>query len=257
MSPMINLNADMGEGYGPYEIGADEALLGTVKSASLACGFHGGDFRTMHRLARLAAEKGVSIGAHPGFNDLWGFGRRRIAMPADEVEYMVAYQIGALQALAGYSGIAVTHVKPHGALYTMAAEDEALALAIGRAAKAVDDGMILVGMANSQMQRAGERLGLRFAREGFADRVYDENGGLAPRSLAGTVIRDPARAWEQAVRLVKEKQAVTFSGKVIAVEADTICIHGDEPSAIAVAESVARGLAEAGVSVVPLTALDL
>jgi UPF0271 protein len=230
----VNLNADMAEGYGAYDIGADEALLGVVKSASIACGFHGGDFRTMHRLARSAAEKGVSIGAHPGFNDLWGFGRRRIAMPAQDVEYMVAYQIGALQAMAAYSGIKVTHVKAHGALNNMAAEDESYAMAIGRAIKAVDPSLIYVALTGSQMLRAAERLGLRLAREGFADRVYADDGNLASRAIPGTVHKDPAKARDQVLRIVQAREVVTISGKVIPVEADTICLHGDEPTAVAV-----------------------
>ena len=257
MTTKINLNADMGEAHGVYDIGADEALLDIVKSANIACGFHGGDFRTMYRLARQAAESGVSIGAHPGFNDLWGFGRRRITMSADDIEYMVAYQIGALQALASYSNISVTHVKAHGALNNMAAEDEALAMSIGRAIKAIDEKLIYVVLAGSKMEQAARNLGLRFAREGFADRVYADDGNLASRSIPGTVIRDPARAREQVLRMVRDGEVVTISGNVITVEADTICIHGDEPTAIVVGEQVVRSLREAGVENVPMTELDL
>lgn len=257
MATKVNLNADMGEGHGAYAIGADEALLDIVKSASVACGFHGGDFRSMHRLARQAAEKGVSIGAHPGFNDLWGFGRRRITMAAQDVEYMVAYQIGALQALAAYSGIRVTHVKIHGALNNMAAEDEELALAVGRAIKAVDPAIIYVALTGSEMERAAERLGLTMAREGFADRVYADDGNLASRSIPGTVIKDPARARDQVLRMVREREVVTISGKVLPVQADTICIHGDEPTAVALGNEIIRGLAEAGIENVPMTELDL
>lgn len=257
MQPKVNLNADMGEAYGAYDIGADEALLGIVKSANIACGFHGGDFRVMYSLARKAAEKGVSIGAHPGFNDIWGFGRRRITMPADDVEYMVAYQIGALQALAGYSNIAVTHVKPHGALNNMAAEDKALAMAIGRAIKAVDEKLIFVALAGSELERAAQDLGLRLAREGFADRVYADDGNLASRQIPETVIKDPAKAREQVVRMVRDREVVTISGKVIEVEADTICIHGDEPTAVSLGEEVLRGLVEAGIENVPIPELDL
>lgn len=257
MAMDINLNADMGEGHGHYDIGADEKLLRIVKSASIACGFHGGDFRTMRRLAAQAAENGVSIGAHPGFNDLWGFGRRRIAMTPDDVEYMVAYQIGALQALAAYAGIRVTHVKPHGALNNMAAEDEALAMAIGRAMLAVDGNLIYVALAGSKMERAAEELGLRLAREGFADRLYADDGNLASRSIPGTVIKDPVQAREQVLRMVRAREIVSISGKVIPVKVDTICIHGDEPTAIALGEEITSGLAQAGISNVPLTELDL
>jgi UPF0271 protein len=257
MRAKVNLNADMGEGHGAYDIGADDAMLNIVKSANIACGFHGGDFRSMHYLAVRAAEKGVSIGAHPGFNDLWGFGRRRITMAADDVEHMVAYQIGALQALASYAGIRVTHVKPHGALNNMAAEDEALAMAIGRAIKAVDGSMIYVALAGSQMERAAEELGLRTAREGFADRVYADDGNLASRSIPGTVIKDPARAREQVLRMVRDNEVVTIGGKVIPVEVDTMCLHGDEPTAVVLGKEIVKGLAEAGIENVPITELDL
>lgn len=257
MTLKINLNADMSEGFGPYNIGSDEALLDIVKSANVACGFHGGDFRTMQRIASLAAEKGVSIGAHPGFNDLWGFGRRQIVMPVIDIEYMVAYQLGALQAMASYSNIPVTHVKPHGALNNMAAEDEAIAMAIGRAIKAVDANLIYVALAGSQMEHAARELGLRLAREGFADRVYTDDGNLASRSIPGTVIKDPAKARDQVIRMVCEKEVATIGGKVFKVEVDTICIHGDEPTSAAVGAEIIRGLAEAGIENVPIPELDL
>ncbi len=257
MRTKVNLNADMGEGHGAYDIGADDAILDIVKSANIACGFHGGDFRSMHSLAARAAEKGVSIGAHPGFNDLWGFGRRRITMAADDVEHMVAYQIGALQALASYAGIRVTHVKPHGALNNMAAEDDALAMAIGRAIKAVDGNMIYVALAGTQMERAAEELGLRTAREGFADRIYADDGNLASRSIPGTVIKEPGRARAQVLRMIRDKEVVTIGGKVIPVEVDTICLHGDEPTAVALGKEIVKGLAEAGIENVPITELDL
>ena len=257
MTKKINLNADMGEGYGAYDIGADDALLGIVKSANVACGFHGGDFCTMHRLALRAAENGVSIGAHPGFNDLWGFGRRRIIMSADDVEYMVAYQIGALQALSRYSSISVTHVKPHGALNNMAAEDEALAMAIGRAIKTVDKNLIFVALTGTALERAAQELGLRCAREGFADRVYADDGNLASRAIPGTVIKDAARAREQVLRMVQNQEVETIGGKVIKVQADTICIHGDEPTAMSLGEEITKGLAEAGIENVPITELEL
>ena len=165
MAKEINLNADMGEGFGAYDIGDDAGLLKIIRSASIACGFHAGDPVTMHRLVTEAAAQGVSIGAHPGFNDLWGFGRRRIDMNPRELEYMIAYQIGALQAMACYAGTRVTHLKPHGALNNMAAEDVELALAIGRAIKTVDRDIIYVALAGSAMEKAGRELGLPVARE--------------------------------------------------------------------------------------------
>jgi len=255
MSRRINLNADIAEGWGAYDIGDDAALMSIIKSASVACGFHAGDHNTMHRICMLAKELGVSIGAHPGFNDLWGFGRRQIRMSASELEYMTAYQIGALQAIARYAGLTVTHLKAHGALANMAAVDDGYATALGRAVKAVDPEIIYVALAGSEMEKAGDRLGLRVAREGYADRQYEEDGNLAARSIPGTVYRDPAKALEQALRIIDAGEVVARSGKVIKVEVDTICVHGDEPSAVEVAKAVRAGLDNAGVRVVTLPEL--
>lgn len=255
MARRINLNADIAEGWGAYDIGDDAALMRIIASASVACGFHAGDHNTMHRICVLAKELGVSIGAHPGFNDLWGFGRREIKMKPSDLEYMTAYQIGALQAIARYAGLTVTHLKAHGALSNMAANDAGYAMAIGRAIKAVDPEIIYVALAGSEMEKAGRKLGLRVAREGFADRQYEEDGNLASRSIPGTVYREPGKAVEQAVRMVESGEVVTRSGKVIKVEVDTICVHGDEPSAVEVAKAVRTGLDKAGVEVVTLPAM--
>ncbi|MEZ5856703.1 MAG: 5-oxoprolinase subunit PxpA [Hyphomicrobiaceae bacterium] len=252
MALRINLNADIAEGYGAYDIGDDPALMRIIKSASVACGFHAGDHNTMHRLCMLAKQLGVSIGAHPGFNDLWGFGRRQIKMDPKDLELMTAYQIGALQAIARYAGLQVTHLKAHGALSNMAAVDEGYAMALGRAIKAVDDSIIYVALAGSEMAKAAERLGLRLAREGFADRQYEEDGNLASRAIAGTVYREPEKALAQALRMIEKGEVVARSGKVIKVAVDTICVHGDEPSAVAVATAVRAGLDKAGVEIVTL-----
>ena len=252
MDKRINLNADIAEGWGAYDIGNDAALMGIIASANVACGFHGGDANTMHRIVMLAKERGVSIGAHPGFNDLWGFGRRQIRMSAAELEYMVAYQIGALQAMATYAGLPVTHLKAHGALANMAATDEGYAMAIGRAIKTVDARLIYVALAGSQMQEAAERLGLTLAREGYCDRLYADDGMLAPRSLPAAVLRDPDAAAAQAVRLAAENEVVTIGGKVLKVEIDTLCVHGDEPDAVAVASAVRTGLEQAGIHIATL-----
>ena len=250
----IDLNADMGEGYGAYRIGRDEELLHIVTSANVACGFHGGDATIMQKLAALAKEHGVGLGAHPGFDDLWGFGRRPMHMNARDLEYMVAYQIGALRALAAYSGEPLRHVKPHGALYNMAAKDEGYARAIARAAKTIDAKLIYVGMPGSEMQKAADKEGLAFAREGFCDRLYREDGSLTPRSEKGAVIDDPVAAAEQALRLAREGEAVTGTGVSIKLEVDTLCIHGDEPGAVAVAAAVRRTLERAGIELSPLSA---
>jgi UPF0271 protein len=257
MAKQINLNADIAEGWGAYDIGNDAELMKIIKSASVACGFHAGDPNTMHRLCMLAKGEGVSVGVHPGFNDLWGFGRRRIQMRPTDLEYMVAYQIGALQAMAAYAGLKVTHLKAHGALNNMAAEDEAYAIAIGRAIKTVDRNIIYVAPFGSEMERAAEKLGLPLAREGFADRQYEDDGSLTPRSIPGSVLKDPAAAAEQVLRMVLEGEIVSRAGKRVKADIRTICVHGDEATGVAVARGVRDALAKAGVAVVPLTEMKL
>jgi UPF0271 protein len=257
MAEKINLNADIAEGWGAYDIGNDAALMKIIKSASVACGFHAGDPNTMHRLCMLAKQEGVSIGVHPGFNDLWGFGRRRIQMKPSDLEFMVAYQIGALQAMACYSGLKVTHLKPHGALNNMAAEDADYALAIGRAIKTVDREIIYVALYGSQMEKAAEKLGLRLAREGFADRQYDDDGNLASRAIPGTVLKDPKAASEHALRMAQDGEVVSMSGKRVKVKVDTFCVHGDEATGVLVAAAVRKALEAAGIEVVPLTGMQL
>ncbi len=252
MTGRINLNADIAEGWGAYEIGNDAELMKIVKSANVACGFHAGDPNSMHRLVMMAKENGVSIGVHPGFNDLWGFGRRQIKMRAQELEYMIAYQIGALQAMAQYAALPVTHLKPHGALNNMAAEDEDYAMAIGRAMRTVDRDMIYVALAGSQMEKAARKLGLPLAREGFADRQYEEDGNLASRSIPGTVYKDPKKALEQVLRMVETGEVVSRQGGKVKVEVETICLHGDEPTAVTVASEVRKGLEAAGIRIVTI-----
>ncbi len=248
----IDLNADMGEGFGAYRMGRDEELLHIVTSANVACGFHGGDATIMHKLAALAKKHGVGLGAHPGFDDLWGFGRRAVHMNARDLEYMVAYQIGALQALAAYSAEPVRHVKPHGALYNMAAKDQGYASAIARAAKTIDARLIYVGMPGSEMEKAARKAGLAFAREGFCDRLYRDDGSLTPRAETGAVIDDPEAVAKQALRLALESEVVTGTGARIKLQVDTLCIHGDEPGAVAIAATVRRALESAGIKLRPL-----
>jgi len=257
MATTINLNADIAEGWGVYDIGNDAELMKIIKSASVACGFHAGDANTMHRLCMLAKELGVSIGAHPGFNDLWGFGRRPMQMKPQDLEYMVAYQIGALQAMAAYAGLKVTHLKAHGALNNMAAEDEGYALAIGRAIKAVDRNIIYVALYGTEMQRAAERLGLPMALEGFPDRRYADDGNLAARSIPGTVLKDPKHVAEQALRMVRDGEIVAMSGKRLKVKVHTLCVHGDEATGVAVARGIRQALEAADISVIPLTEMKL
>ena len=257
MAKMINLNADMGEGFGAWDIGDDAGLLKVIRSASIACGFHAGDPVTMQRLVTRAAAEGVSIGAHPGFNDLWGFGRRRIDMNPRELEYMIAYQIGALQAMACYASAKVTHLKPHGALNNMAAEEIELAMAIGRAIKTVDRDIIYVALAGSEMENAARELGLPLAREGFCDRLYDEDGNLTSRKVPGSVLHDPEVVKERVVNMVLNEEIVSRGGKRLKFKLDTLCVHGDEPNAVAVARAARGGLEAAGVRVVTLPEMPL
>ncbi len=251
----INLNADMAEGWGVYDIGDDMAMVRIVRSANVACGFHGGDWNTMHRLCMAAKEAGCSIGAHPGFNDLHGFGRRPITMPAAEIERMTAYQIGALAGIAAYAGLKVTHLKPHGALSNLAATDREIALAVGRAIKTVDPSIVYVAQAATEMERAAETLDLRMAREGFADRQYEDDLTLASRAIPGTVYRDPKQAAAQALMIATERCVVTRSGNTVPLEVETICIHGDEPTGVAVARAVRAGLEAAGVEIATIPEL--
>ncbi|MBP2299302.1 LamB/YcsF family protein [Azospirillum picis] len=248
--PTIDLNCDMGEGYGAWAMGDDRAMLDIVTSANIACGFHAGDPTIMADTAALAGEKGVRIGAHPGFEDRSGFGRRIIrGMSATEAERLVAYQIGALQACAALSGQRVTHVKPHGALYNMAAVEPELAGAIARAVRAVDPSLLLVVPPLSAMDRAGDAAGLRVVREAFADRTYEDDGTLTPRSLAGSVIHDPGIAAARVVRMVLDGAVESRHGTRLPIVADTVCVHGDTPSAVAMAAAVRTALEAAGIMV--------
>jgi 5-oxoprolinase (ATP-hydrolysing) subunit A len=254
---MINLNADIAEGWGAYDIGNDAEMMKVIKSASVACGFHAGDANTMYRLCMLAKDLGVSVGAHPGFNDLWGFGRRRIQMKPQDLELMVAYQIGALQAMAAYAGLKVTHLKAHGALNNMAAEDADYAMAIGRAIQAVDRNIIYVALYGTEMQKAAEKLGLPMALEGFPDRRYADDGNLASRAIPGSVLKDPKAAAEQALRMARDGEIIAQSGKRIKVKLHTLCVHGDEATGVAVARGIRQALEAADISVVRLTDMQL
>ena len=257
MTIKINLNADMAEGYGAYDIGDDSGILKVIGSANIACGFHAGDATTMRNVIAEAKQNGVTIGVHPGFNDLWGFGRRRIDMRPDDLEYMVAYQIGALQALAAYSDVKVTHLKPHGALNNMAAENAEYALAIGRAIKTVDPKIIYVALAGSEMEKAGRKLGLPVAIEGFCDRQYDDDGNLTSRKIAGSVLKDPAAATRQVIEMVVNNTIISRNGKKIPCKVHSLCVHGDEATGVVVARAVREGLEKAGVKLVPLTEMSL
>lgn len=257
MTRKVNLNADMAEGFGAYDIGNDTALLDIITSANVACGFHAGDPNVMDRVCKQARTKGVSIGAHPGFNDLWGFGRRAMAMPAGDVERMVIYQIGALQGIATANGLKVTHVKTHGALGNMAAEDLDLAMAVANGIKAVDPSLIFLVPTGSELITAARQTGLSYASEVFADRTYTDTGSLTPRRLPNAMVHDPSEAVARVLRMVEDQEVVSTSGKRIPAEVHSICVHGDGPTAVELAGAVRRGLEGAGVAVVPLPEMTL
>jgi UPF0271 protein len=248
----VDLNCDMGEGFGPWPMGDDDAMLDIVSSANVACGYHAGDPSIMFRTAETAKRKGVAIGAHPGFNDLAGFGRRVIRGdgPA-EIERMVAYQIGALQAVASLAGHRVTYVKAHGSLNNMANEDEDLALAIARAIKGVDKSLVNVCMPGLLMEKASEKLGVPVVREFFADRTYEDNGALTSRKKPGSVLHDAEAAAERVLRTLQDRAVTTASGKRIPIRIDTICVHGDETSAVEMARTVRTKLEANGFTIAP------
>lgn len=250
----IDLNADVGESFGAYAIGDDEALLASVTSASVAAGFHAGDPGVLRRTIRLARGRGVALGAHPGFQDLAGFGRREMRVSPNDTEDLVLYQIAAVAGIAQSEGARLQHVKPHGALYNMAATDPGLAEAIARAVRAFDPSLVLFGLPGSALLAAGRSAGLRVAAEGFADRAYRRDGTLAPRSMADSVISDPAEVVSRAVRMVVDGVVTAIDGTVVPIVADTLCVHGDTPGAGRLAASLRTGLEAAGINVRPVGA---
>lgn len=251
----IDLNGDVGEGFGPYVMATDPDLLDCVSSASIACGFHAGDPGTMRRTVRLALEKGVAIGAHPGLPDRMGFGRRAMEIAPDEAYEMTLYQIGALDAFVKAEGGRMAHVKPHGALYNMAAQDPLLARSIAEAVYDYDPHLILFGLSGSELIRAGESLGLRTANEVFADRRYLNDGRLSPRRNPGSVITEVEEAVAQTLRLVREKAVVSLEGDLLRLEADTLCIHGDTPHAVRFARTIRDRLLQQGIRIRPVPPL--
>jgi UPF0271 protein len=232
-------------------MGNDVAILDHVSSANIACGFHAGDPVTMRGVVSTALAKGVKVGAHPGFQDLVGFGRRRMQVVPEEAYAIVVYQVGALAGFAAAAGGRLHHVKAHGALYNMAARDRALADAIAQAVHDVDPGLVMFGLAGSEMIGAARRLGLRCAAEVFGDRTYQEDGSLSPRNLPGAMIEDAEVAAAQVSRMATEGVVRSTSGKDVRVQADTLCIHGDQPGALAFVKRIRQELAAAGIEVSP------
>lgn len=245
----IDLNCDMGESFGQFVIGQDEALMDYVSSVNIACGFHAGDPSVMNATVGLASKKNVAIGAHPGYLDLQGFGRREVKLSAREVYDLVVYQIGALMAFAAAAGTKLRHVKPHGALYNAAAKDPVVAGAIANAIADVDRTLIFFGLSGSEMIRAGQVAGLRTASEVFADRTYQNDGSLTGRSEKNALIEDPRTAADQVMQMVSRKTVTSTAGKEIPVVAETVCIHGDGKHALNFAKTIVDVLRKNNVSI--------
>jgi 5-oxoprolinase (ATP-hydrolysing) subunit A len=245
----VDLNADIGESFGIYKTGNDELLLRTITSGSIACGFHAGDPSVMRRTIQMAARAGVSIGAHPGFPDLAGFGRREMSIEPEHVIDLVLYQVGALAGIAKAEGAALRHVKPHGALYNMSVRRPDIAEAIASAVASFDKKLLLVGLPGSELLAAGARFGLSVAAEGFADRSYEPDGSLTPRYVADAVLSEPARVAERAVQMVSSGTVTAGDGSTVLLKVDTICVHGDTPRAAELASAVRAGLENAGIEV--------
>ncbi len=226
----IDLNCDMGESYGSKIIGNDEAIMPFISSANIACGFHGGDPLTIEKTIKLAIKHGVSIGAHPGYADKEGFGRNKMHLSLEELRASVLYQVGAVKSMTEALGGKLTHVKPHGAMYNSAAGDFEMSLVIARTIKAIDDKIILFCLSNSEMVMAAKHIGLSFASEVFADRAYNNDGTLVSRNQAGAVINDTEQMIERVLYMIHNKGVKTITGEIVQLEADTICIHGDNSS---------------------------
>jgi len=251
MARTIDLNCDMGESYGRWMLGADEAIMPFITSANIACGYHGGDPHVMRKTVALAIKYRVAVGAHPGLPDLMGFGRRAMEVTPQEIKDYICYQTGALREFVRAAGHDIQHVKPHGILYTMAERDETLAQAIGEAALE-SGGLILMTLASGKYEATCRKIGCRVASEGFADRAYNVDGTLVSRKLPGSLITDPAKAAAQAVRMAKEGRVLTLDGVEIDISVQTICCHGDTPGAEKIVRAVREALEKAGVAIKPL-----
>ncbi|SFM24244.1 UPF0271 protein [Gracilibacillus orientalis] len=239
----ITLNCDLGESFGAYRIGNDQAIIPLVDAVNIACGFHAGDPHTMNKTVQLAKKYQVNIGAHPGFQDLQGFGRRNIDILPEQAYDLVVYQLGALQGFLTIHGMRLAHVKPHGALYNMACKNRVLADAIARAIYDVDPNLILVGLADSELINAGEAKRLSVVNEVFADRTYQADGSLTPRTEPNAVIHDPSQVVKQVEEMVADGKLTTVTGEKISIKADTICVHGDTEEALSIVQAIRKVIA--------------
>ncbi|MDU4962526.1 MAG: 5-oxoprolinase subunit PxpA [Sporomusaceae bacterium] len=250
----IDLNCDSGESFGVYRLGLDAEIIPLVTSVNIACGFHASDPVHMHQTVKLAKKYGAAVGAHPSYPDLVGFGRRPLQASPEEIKGDVIYQIGALQGFCRAEAISLQHVKAHGALYNDAAKDLEVAVAIAEAVKAIDPGLYLVCLSQSAMIEAAKRVGIRYVEEVFADRAYTAAGGLVSRKLAGAVIHDPQAVADRVVQMATEKTVTAIDGSVVALNPQTICLHGDTPGAVELAGRIRRALQAAGVTLRPFGA---
>lgn len=248
----VDLNCDMGESFGRYTLGLDSQVAEYISSANIACGFHAGDPVTMEKTVAVMKEKGVAVGAHPGFPDLLGFGRRNIAVTPEEAKAYIQYQAGALWAFCVSSGIALQHIKPHGALYNMAGKSYELSDAICKGVKLVSKDLILLGLSGSETMKAAEDNGVKFACEVFADREYEDDGSLVARSKPNAVIKDEEKAIERVVKMVLHHKVTSVNGKEIEIIPHSVCVHGDNEKALEFVKNIRRALSENGVEIAPL-----
>ncbi|MET3617933.1 UPF0271 protein [Peptoniphilus olsenii] len=252
MGYFVDLNSDIGESFGSYKMGMDEEIVKHVTSINCACGYHAGDPLIMDKTVKAAVENDVQIGAHPGYPDLMGFGRRKMAISPEEARAYMLYQVGALDAFAKAHGTKLQHMKLHGGFYNTACNDEKLANAILDAIEEYDKNLILMVLSGSYIAKEGKRRGLKVAQEVFADRGYNEDGTLVNRSLPGAFVKDPAEAIPRVVKMIKENKVVTADGKEIDIVADSICVHGDNPEALEFVKNIRAGLEKEGIEVKPL-----
>lgn len=250
----IDLNSDLGESFGRYTLGLDDQIIPLVSSANVACGQHAGDPMVMRDTVRMAADAGIAIGAHPGYPDLQGFGRRDMHLSPDEAYSYMLYQIGALQAFCAAAGVPLRHVKPHGQLYNHAAIDPELAAALAQAVRDVDDRLVLVGLANSALVDEGRKIGLTTAEEFFTDRNYTDEGKLVNRNDPAALIRNEEEAIERVKNAIRDGAILSVNGKLIDLHADTICVHGDSPTALAFVRRTREALEEDGIAIKPVGA---
>ncbi|TSB48153.1 5-oxoprolinase subunit PxpA [Alkalicoccobacillus porphyridii] len=248
----IDLNCDLGESYGVFKVGNDEEILPLVSSVNVACGYHAGDHNTMAHTVKLAKEAGARVGAHPGFSDLFGFGRRPIQTTPEDIYHFVFYQISALEGFCKLNGVTMQHVKPHGALFNMAAVDPIMSEAIAKAVKDANPDLILFGLSGSELIKAGRKYGLNVANEVFADRTYQPDGTLTPRNLENALITDDQQAVEQVLQMITTSTVIAVDGSTIPLEADTVCVHGDGQHALLFVKELRRNLAEHQIEVASL-----